>query len=446
MQQIRLVAWTLALLVAQSARANLAGESTVTTATGKLIGGSPSLPASSEPLSFGSLYRSARDEYGAARGRCSNCGPGYERDMRTVGYGRPTANGVTGFYSGMGSILDDRNWYYRPEGYEPSYPSQQAYGGPASNRQPPAYMGGYDYDRYMHRPDDRGYGGYPAMAMRTGYGYPDGGGSGSSSSSRMPYYPDMMMRGYGYRGNGYDNLDPQYEYYMMQRGGSSSGYNMHNRDRNGYYDDRMGNRGYYDQKNFRPWDETYSRPTTSSSPSSSSSQSSPSSAYGHPSYHSQTASAASSSVHTGYGASEGSQQGYRPEQQPHSPDRPDYSRQPTDSNGCRNRYPEQSPAPQNGYHHGSGGSAPYAGQRPSSAPGTWNYLGGGGGSGGTGPISTDQNQHYGGAASAGGSYGGNKDPRPGHHPGGAGSPTNEYGGNRGSEHQGNRETDHRQQR
>lgn len=65
----------------------------------------------------------------------------------------------------------------------------------------------------MNRPDDRGYGyGYPAMAMRAGY-Y-DGG------VSRMPYYPEMM-RGYGYRGNGYDNLDPHYEYYMTQRGGGS---------------------------------------------------------------------------------------------------------------------------------------------------------------------------------------------------------------------------------
>uniref|UniRef100_A0A182P4G5 Uncharacterized protein n=1 Tax=Anopheles epiroticus TaxID=199890 RepID=A0A182P4G5_9DIPT len=229
------------LLVAHLAHANLAAESTVTSA--KLINAPPPLSTTS----LGSLYRSARDDYNSRR-HCSNCGTGYERDMRS--YGRQT--GITGYYSGMGPIEDDRNWYYRPESFEDRYRGggmQASYSG--AYRQSP-YMG-YEYDRYMHRPDDRGYGyGYPAMIMRAGF-Y-DG------SVSRMPYYPEML-RGYGYRGNGYDNLDPHYEYYMTQRGGGSP-IGMSNRDRvygnHGIYDDRMGYGGQYDQKNFRPWDQTYS--------------------------------------------------------------------------------------------------------------------------------------------------------------------------------------------
>ncbi|ETN58757.1 hypothetical protein AND_009651 [Anopheles darlingi] len=206
------LAVVLLVLVAQSTNGNLASESTV--ASGKLIS-SPSPSSPPMPMSLGSLYRSARDDYNA-RGRCTNCGPGYERDMRT--YGRPT--GITGYYSGMGSIYDDRNWYYRPESYEDRYrgggepamnsyyQAQQLYG--SQSYRPPPFMNGMEYDRYIQRPDDRNYNGYPGMAMRTGY---------YEGSSRMPYYTEMM-RGYGYRGNGYDNLDPYYNHYMTQRGGA----------------------------------------------------------------------------------------------------------------------------------------------------------------------------------------------------------------------------------
>ncbi|KFB36589.1 AGAP007719-PA-like protein [Anopheles sinensis] len=223
------------------------GENTVS--SGKLLSGPPPPPPPSSSTSLGSLYRSARDDYNARRS-CANCGPGYERDMRT--YGR---RGIVGYYSGMGPIEDDRNWYYRPEVFD-----DRMRGGGAGYQQPyagggyrqPAYMMGYEYDRYMQRPDDRGYPayGYPGMDMNGGGGYYDPG------SSRMGHYPEMM-RGYGYRGNGYDNLDPQYEYYMTQRGAGG----MSSRDRyyqpQGYYEDRMSYRGQFDHKNFRPWDQTY---------------------------------------------------------------------------------------------------------------------------------------------------------------------------------------------
>uniref|UniRef100_A0A182QJ98 Uncharacterized protein n=1 Tax=Anopheles farauti TaxID=69004 RepID=A0A182QJ98_9DIPT len=439
------------------ARANLAAESTVT--SGKLINAPPPPPTTS----LGSLYRTARDDYNSRR-HCSNCGPGYERDMRS--YARPT--GITGYYSGMGAIEDDRNWYYRPESFDDRYRGsgggyQSAYGG--GYRQP-AYMG-YEYDRYMQRPDDRGYGGYgyQGMAMRTNY-Y-DGG------ASRMPYYPDMM-RGYGYRGNGYDNLDPHYEYYMTQRGPMG----MSSRDRyygqQGYYDDRMmGYGGHYDNKNFRPWDQTYrgisgfdnsgrgyyfaSRPSTSSSPSSQP-PSAPSSSHlsAHASYHVQSQGPASAS---GYGGSQpggaehpgrptgGSYQ--RPEQQHHNgPDRPDYSAPDGTQNCCRNRYPEPAGTHGGSYSAHSSNQGPsavsYGGgghvQRPSgSGAGSWSYAGGGGSSTGggasTGYVGVNVNSH--------GSYG---EPHsgPGQYPGGGGSssnsgtPAHEYGDNR-------RETDHRQQ-
>ncbi|XP_050095635.1 hornerin isoform X1 [Anopheles aquasalis] len=430
------------LLVVHSTYGNLASESTV--ASGKLIS-SPSPSSPPIPMSLGSLYRSTRDDY-SARGRCTNCGPGYERDMRT--YGRPT--GITGYYSGMGSIFDDRNWYYRPESYEdryrgggepamsPYYQPQQGYGS-QSYRQPP-YMNGMEYDRYMQRPDDRSYNGYSGMAMKTGY---------YEGSSRMSYYPEMM-RGYGYRGNGYDNLDPNYNHYMTQRGGVG----MNNRDYyNGHYDDRMSNRGYYDQKNFRPWDETYSRPTTSSSSSSSTSSlssASPSSSYtAHTSIHGPTAPGA---IHTGYGPSSSSHgtHGYRPEHTVHqsNPDRPDYNSADSSPNCCRNRYPEQVPSQSGSYSsHGGHGSSglPTYGQRPSSSGGSWSYVSSGG------PISTGS-QHYGGSnsPSAHGSYqsstGGGSAYNE-HHTGSAGSTggssSNAYG-NRGSDH--SRDNDHRQQR
>nr|XP_040224784.2 hornerin isoform X2 [Anopheles coluzzii] len=443
------------LLVVHLARANLAAESTVTSA--KLINVPPPLPTTS----LGSLYRSARDDYNSRR-HCSNCGPGYERDMRS--YGRPT--GITGYYSGMGPIEDDRNWYYRPESFDDRYRGagmHASYSG--SYRQSP-YMG-YEYDRYMNRPDDRGYGyGYPAMAMRAGY-Y-DGG------VSRMPYYPEMM-RGYGYRGNGYDNLDPHYEYYMTQRGGDRMYGNQ------GIYDDRMSYGGQYDQKNFRPWDQTYrgisgfdnsgrgyyfaSRPSSPSQPPLSS-PSSPLSA--HASHHAHSHQASESGYgdqHNGHDqrpADHANSANYRPVAPAHhqhqytGSDRPDYEPSDYTQNCCKNRYPEtvshghtnqgssyaghNSPGPSAGS-YGSGAGA----QRPSNSAGSWHYAssgttGSGSGSHGvsSGHVGVNINTHgsYGEAHSAPGQYSGGG--------GGGGSATaHEYGTNRGSDSR--RETDHRQQ-
>lgn len=66
------------------------------------------------------------------------------------------------------------------------------------------------------------------MSMR---GYYDNRG-GATSDHRMgtgqyPAGPEMGMRtgGYGYRGNGYDNLDPLYEQYMTAARGGNGGYN-----------------------------------------------------------------------------------------------------------------------------------------------------------------------------------------------------------------------------
>ncbi|XP_053674183.1 DEAD-box ATP-dependent RNA helicase rde-12 [Anopheles nili] len=438
--------------------ANLVPESTVTSE--KLVNAPPMHPSTT---SLGSLYRSARDDYNSRR-HCSNCGPGYERDMRS--YGRQT--GITGYYSGMGSIDDDRNWYYRPEGYDDRYRGGVSQMG---NFRQPSYAG-YEYDRYMHRPDDRGGYGYPAvMSMRAGY-Y-DGPGN-----SRMPSYYPEMMRGFGYRGNGYDNLDPRYDYYMTQRGNPAA---MSNRDRyygsSGYYDDRMSYGGQYDNKNFRPWDQTYrgisgfdnsgrgyyfaSRPSTSSSqtlpPSSSSSSSSPSSSLSaHASYHVQ-AHPVLTSGYNGQGSGHEHHQtggsnagGYRPEanHQHHynGQDRPDYEPSDSTQNCCRNRYPEYAShghGSSNSVHSyggssGGGGGAENA-PRPSAAPGSWNYISGGTqtGTGGSG--------HAGVASSSYGSYG---EPHsgPGHYPG------HKNNGVTGYKHEDNknrddhyRDSDHRQQ-
>uniref|UniRef100_A0AAG5DLY8 Uncharacterized protein n=1 Tax=Anopheles atroparvus TaxID=41427 RepID=A0AAG5DLY8_ANOAO len=455
----------LAMALVHLACANLASDSTVS--SGKLLSGPA--PPPSPSTSLGGLYRSARDDYNARR-HCSNCGPGYERDMRT--YGR---RGIVGYYSGMGSIEDDRNWYYRPEVFDDRVRGggggyQQSYA--AAGYRQPGYMMGYEYDRYMHRPDDRGYGyGYPGMGMNPG-GYYDTG------SSRMSQYPEMM-RGYGYRGNGYDNLDPQYEYYMTQRGSAG----MSNRDRyyqpQGYYEDRMGYGGQYDQKNFRPWDQTYSgisgfdnsgrgyyfasRPSTSSSPSSPSSSptsSSSSPSYSaHASYHVQAQPAPAPSGYGGHGgssqghepANRPGQQGYRPEYQHHGgPDRPDYQ-PPSDaaSSCCRNRYPEQAshhPAAPGNYpgHNPTGpnaasayGDGAGAHNRPATSSGTWSYVS-------SGPTGV---QHHGGSStSAQASYGGHQSGGgPGQYPGGSGASGHEsYGGNRGGAEQ-HRETDSRHQ-
>uniref|UniRef100_A0A182WIZ9 Uncharacterized protein n=1 Tax=Anopheles minimus TaxID=112268 RepID=A0A182WIZ9_9DIPT len=440
------------LLAVHLTLANLAAESTVTSA--KLINSAPPPPPPPPPAtSLGSLYRSARDDYNSRR-HCANCGPGYERDMRS--YGRQT--GVTGYYSGMGPIEDDRNWYYRPESFDDRYRGgvmQSSYSG--TYRQPPYNMG-YDYDRYMSRPDDRGYGyGYPGMAMRTSY-Y-DGG------ASRMPYYADMM-RGYGYRGNGYDNLDPQYAYYMMQRGNPNG---MNNRDRfygsQGYYDDRMSYGGQYDQKNFRPWDQTYSRPLSSSS----SSLSSPSSSLSaHASYHVQShpAPEAGYGGHTPGGHDQHSSghlsASYRPganqpQQRPqhNGSDRPDYSPSDATSNCCRNRHPDTA---SNAYPNQGGSYSAHNTGRPSALSygggdsahrpsGSWNYVNSGTTTG-TGDSNYGTNTgHVGVSINTHGSYG---EPHggPGQYPGGGGGGSgsgnaHEYVANRGSDHR--RESENRQQ-
>ncbi|XP_050073109.1 filaggrin, partial [Anopheles maculipalpis] len=452
----------LLLLTVHLALGNLAAESTVTSA--KLINAPPPPPPTT---SLGSLYRSARDEYSSRR-HCANCGPGYERDMRS--YGRQT--GVTGYYSGMGAIEDDRNWYYRPETFDDRYRGGAMQSAYAGAYRPPAYMG-YEYDRYMNRPDDRGYGyGYSGMAMRTGY-Y-DGG------ASRMPYYPEMM-RGYGYRGNGYDNLDPHYEYYMTQRGGSIG---MSNRDRysQGYYDDRMSYGGQYDHKNFRPWDQTYrgisgfdnsgrgyyfaSRPLTSSS--SSLPPSSPSSSLSaHASYHVQSHPAPEPSygaAHSnGHEPSGHPAANYRPDgthhyqQQPqqHGSDRPDYVPSDVAPNCCRNRYPETSSSHA---HSNQGGSYPshstsgpsafsYGGgdsaHRPSGAGGSWNYVSSGTTAGHSGPSHGANSGHVGVSINTHGSYGETHSAPQGQYTGGGSSSSHEYGANRGGDHR--RESDHRQQ-
>ncbi|XP_021696678.1 pro-resilin isoform X2 [Aedes aegypti] len=372
------------------------GESTVgeSASSSKLVTG-PTL---------GSLYRSARDEYGryGREQRCATCGGGggyADRDMRTYG-GRP--GGVYGYYGGRGSIYDDRNWYYRPEVYDDRYRGGDRY----TNM-----MMGYD-DRYMYqmspmnRYDDR----YYPMSTR---GYYDNRGE-----QRMPsggYYPPATetggMRGvggYGYRGNGYDNLDPLYEQYMTAARGGLSNYN--NRDR--YYGAFGGYGGYgaYDHKNFRPWDETYSRPSppSSSSPSAGASgpsqhqypsaPSSPSSSQHH--YQHQSSSSASYGAPTGpAGTYTSGAIGFHG-----GPDRPDANR-PCCSECCGpNRYPPGPTGTGPGYHqpppqqHHQNQPNQY-GDRPDShgRPGAWNYLSGGSSSGG-------QDYHQGASAAGSASH------------------------------------------
>ncbi|XP_065086544.1 hornerin isoform X2 [Ochlerotatus camptorhynchus] len=362
---------------------------------------------------LGSLYRSTRDEYGrnGREERCVSCGGGGaygERDMRTYG-GRPS--GIYGYYGGQGSIHDDRNWYYRPESYD----------GGAYNRGREGYYGrpsymnmmmGYD-DRYMNqmstvnRYDDR----YYPMSTR---GYYDNRG-GATGDQRMGYYPagaDMGMRtggGYGYRGNGYDNLDPLYEQYMMAARGGTGGYN---RDRyqgtsggyggaaaaGGYEDRYRGSHGAYDHKNFRPWDETYSRPSSSSSSAPASGQQQ------HPSAPSSHPSSSSSSHHyqqpaapAGHGAPTGPAGTYSSaaigfHHQSSGPDRPD-SRpccaECCGKGGDHSRYPQSGPTGTGPGYHQSQPHHPqqqqhqqqqqYGGERPDAhgRPGAWNYLSGG---------------------------------------------------------------------
>ncbi|XP_062540589.1 prisilkin-39 isoform X2 [Armigeres subalbatus] len=379
------------------------GESTVgeTVSSSKLVTG-PTL---------GSLYRSTRDEYGhyGREQRCASCGGGggyggyADRDMRTYG-GRQ--GGIYGYYSGRGSAYDDRNWYYRPEAYDDRYRGGDRYVN---------MMMGYD-DRYMqqmspmNRYDDR----YYPSSMR---GYYDNRGE-----QRMPgsgYYPERMGI-YGYRGNGYDNLDPLYDQYLMSSRGGTSNYN--NRDR--YYGTSGGYGGYgaYDHKNFRPWDETYSRPSPpSASPSGGASgppqhqypsaPSSPSSSQHHYQHHQSSSSSGPSGTYSG---SSGSSSGHY-----NGPDRPDAGPgRPCCSECCApsSRYPSGPTGTGHGYHQTPSQHHQQnqygGGDRPDShgRPGSWNYLSGGSASGG-------QDYHQGASAAGGSSHS---------------QPGQEYGGNRGS--------------
>ncbi|XP_058461023.1 spidroin-2 isoform X2 [Malaya genurostris] len=416
--------------------ASLSGESTVgggsssSSSLGQLGSSSSSSQLVGSPT-LGSLYRSTRDEYGRYGGRdqrCGSCGGYSDRDMRSFG-GRP--GGIYGYYSGRGSIYDDRNWYYRPDAANDDRASYRGGDGYYSMR--PGYMNmmmmGYD-DRYMNRNDDR----YYPMSTR---GYYDNRGSG--------YYPptDTGMRpgGYGYRGNGYDNLDPLYDHYMMiargggQTGGAGANYN---RDRyygasGGYgsgYDDRNRGGYGYDNKNFRPWDETYSRPPSSAPPSSA-----PGAPH-HQQYPSPPSSPSSSSTSSHY-----HQSGYPGAAGPtgpagtytsqpigiyHSsgPDRPDSygGNRPCCAECCSSsspgRYPP-GPAGPTGtgagynqpYHHQQQQQPPpqpsvsqYGGERPDHGrPGAWNYLSGGSASAASGGGG-GQDYHQASSAAGGSSY------------------------------------------
>ncbi|XP_058830294.1 loricrin isoform X1 [Topomyia yanbarensis] len=446
-----------------SSCASLSGESTVGGGGG---GGSSSSSLSSSQLAqgsptLGSLYRSTRDEYGryGRDQRCGGCGGGggySDRDMRSFG-GRP--GGVYGFYSGRGSIYDDRNWYYRPDAFE----DRAGYrGGDGYYSMRPGYMGmmmGYD-DRYMNRNDDR----YYPMSTR---GYYDNRGGGTAG-----YYPpaEMGMRpgGYGYRGNGYDNLDPLYDHYMMvaRGGGQPAAGANYNRDRyygtsggyGGGYDDRNRGGYGYDNKNFRPWDETY-RGTSgfdnsgrgyyfASRPPSSAPSSAPDAHHHHqqyPSPPSSPPSSSSSSSHyhhqSGYPTGPAGTYASQPIGFHHSsgPDRPDSAPASGGNRPCcaeccspgSSRYP---PGPAGPTGTGAGYNQPHhhyqqqqpppqpppqqpassqygGGERPDhhGRPGAWNYLSGGSGAsasggGGGGGGGGGQDYHQASSAAGGSSY------------------------------------------
>ncbi|XP_037049374.1 N66 matrix protein isoform X4 [Bradysia coprophila] len=206
------------------------------------------------------LSRQARDSryYRDERpsGRCITCAYAYDKGGDRYNdrdrdryynpnnyYYRPGSNRGYGQSSRGG--YEDRNWYYQPDLYE----DRNRYGGAGyfDNR--------YD-DRYgQNRYDDRYYNVRPL-----------------GPSSQYDRY-DVQYGG-NYRGNGYDNTDPNYYYEQSRRdpyGGRErpyGGYDRYdtrgsNRD-SGYDGYRQGYRGGgsvgigYDQRNFRPWDESYS--------------------------------------------------------------------------------------------------------------------------------------------------------------------------------------------
>ncbi|CRL08455.1 CLUMA_CG021354, isoform A [Clunio marinus] len=187
----------------------------------------------------GALYRSAEarsesdknlDSSQASRGqRCARCpAPAYyggnsgygDRERAPAYYGRedPYRESYRDPYYGR-----DRNWYYQPE-YRNTY------------------------DRGYNRYDNRYYGREdPYYAREQNYYDP----------RQDPRY-NVNNNYNSYRGNGYDNLNPTH--YEAMR-------NQFQRDRSYGYDqyyDRFYDRpayrasgGYYDNRNFRPYDETY---------------------------------------------------------------------------------------------------------------------------------------------------------------------------------------------
>ncbi|KAG5678393.1 hypothetical protein PVAND_008071 [Polypedilum vanderplanki] len=193
--------------------------------------------AASQPQGIvGALYRSAAMKNpssaekegtdlnsGLSRGqRCVRCGTGYG------GYGNYADRGnyygrEDPLYYGRDQYYGrDRNWYYQQESRSP--------------------YERYPYDRYntYNRYDDRYYG------RSNPYEY-------DSYNGNSNYYNS-------YRGNGYDNLNPAYYEAMRDRfqRERSYGYDQYGYDR---YNDRPSYRGYYDNRNFKPYDESYSRGT-----------------------------------------------------------------------------------------------------------------------------------------------------------------------------------------
>uniref|UniRef100_A0A1B0C9S6 Uncharacterized protein n=2 Tax=Lutzomyia longipalpis TaxID=7200 RepID=A0A1B0C9S6_LUTLO len=165
--------------------------------------------------------------------RCIRCSPSSgiysdrDRDSRFLNIFRPI--GKTGY--------DERNsWYYQPDRNREA-DRNYGYGNRYDDRYS-GYPGRYDdRDRYNYRPS---YYDQPQQPQ----GYYD-----SRYNSVGNDY-----RGNDYRGNGYDNRDPYYYEMMRDR------FYDRNTDRNQYYDnnyDRYANRGYFDYRNYRPYDETY---------------------------------------------------------------------------------------------------------------------------------------------------------------------------------------------
>ncbi|KAJ6641436.1 hypothetical protein Bhyg_06375 [Pseudolycoriella hygida] len=208
------------------------------------------------------LSRQARDSryYGDERpsGRCITCAYAYDRYDDRYGDGgrdrsynqyysyRPGASPDRGYGQSSRGGYDDRNWYYQPDYYD----DRNRYLGQGVDRNPGYYDNRYENRYTPSRYDDR-------------YNVRPYGQSGQYDRYNPQY-------GSNYRGNGYDNTDPNFYYEQSRRDpyGSrdrpngeydrydSRGYNQDY----GYDGYRSGNRGGgigYDLRNFRPWDESY---------------------------------------------------------------------------------------------------------------------------------------------------------------------------------------------